>query len=713
MRKITSVLFTIFVSLAVFSTSNAAKLTTDPNTIVKKPALVVEDKRLDQKVTYEAAQKRLHTVTDELSKLTGVTIRSGESSKDWQTRDVPVTIYAKNLPLRLLLHSIAESSHLQLVSYDADKVRCYRIKRDPAQSKALEEYRDKEKQAWLNKTAWEIDVLSKIGNMSDSDYKTIQNDLKDFESQDNQIFHCMAKVAASLSSKDREKLLNGENVALKIADLPAAQAELVKLYYLQSRQVDQLRRELLKAEIAKDGIQNETVAPGKPEDKIDFDKIKLNISGEYGLNAYFSSPGENIQAEPRNGLQYVLNRCGKDTIKSPKWPDVPQSTYSSNLRQLNYPEYTHMPVLQTKLDIDKPNDKQFTTYADGFIALAKTSGFSIVCEDYISQRYNNSDGDGAFGKQIVFGNALDGSISYDGMQWYMDEQNKLIVGSSYDWYENVINLVPEAQIMSLKEKMDTCGAELDDIAFIKCLTDGQYDDWIQQSNIFTSIMQTSYVAKTNNVSQQPSFYREYVDMPYHAQPRQMPFWQLYNSLSPEDKALAKSQTGFPFAKLDPQVAGSIFAEATKDLKKDENDDDIASKVDRSLEMHPELRNEVYDAINKFTEAAIERGEDSQYLDTAPVYEEMLEKHPELKSSIYYPKNPADIAKLSLYIEQKDEGTGIYKYHTYSMSVKGPNYSILIDRNISSFPFYSPARRRQVLQEKTEELLKKRKADTQQ
>ena len=92
--------------------SFADKTTVDPNTVQKPAPAEIADKRLDQKITYESLDKRLHSVLDDLTAMTGVTVRCGDSKNDWQVRDLPLVVCARDLPLGKLLRTIADCTHL-------------------------------------------------------------------------------------------------------------------------------------------------------------------------------------------------------------------------------------------------------------------------------------------------------------------------------------------------------------------------------------------------------------------------------------------------------------------------------------------------------------------------------------------------------------------------------------------------------------------------
>lgn len=113
MARLISLLFTIVVLYTV-PACYAEVIRIDPNTPGAQPTvstehedILAQDKRLDRKVTFDAKRKRVVEILDALSLATGVTLKSGWNSKDWQVRDRKMVIYAQDIPLRDLMVSIA------------------------------------------------------------------------------------------------------------------------------------------------------------------------------------------------------------------------------------------------------------------------------------------------------------------------------------------------------------------------------------------------------------------------------------------------------------------------------------------------------------------------------------------------------------------------------------------------------------------------------
>ncbi len=89
----------------------AQKITVDPNTVKQTEETEEQsqktDLRLAQLVTYEAKRKTVLAILDELSEKTGVAMKAGQNSKDWQVRDRKMCVFAKDLPLAALMSSMA------------------------------------------------------------------------------------------------------------------------------------------------------------------------------------------------------------------------------------------------------------------------------------------------------------------------------------------------------------------------------------------------------------------------------------------------------------------------------------------------------------------------------------------------------------------------------------------------------------------------------
>lgn len=87
----------------------ADKVTVDPNApgaaVSQEP--IDTDAPLAQKVTYEARRQSLVTILADLSKKTGVTLKAGYNSQDWQVRDRRMNVFCRDVPAKDLMQSIS------------------------------------------------------------------------------------------------------------------------------------------------------------------------------------------------------------------------------------------------------------------------------------------------------------------------------------------------------------------------------------------------------------------------------------------------------------------------------------------------------------------------------------------------------------------------------------------------------------------------------
>ncbi len=218
--------------LVLCGSAHTAKLTVDPNTAKPPPAESKPDERLALKVTCQLTGKRLHTVIDELSRVTGVAIRCGKSKDDWQVRDLPLVVCAKDVPLGALLKSIASATHLLLSSYRSeDGAHSYRIWRDASREKQLSDYFEKRKQAGLAKANWEWDAWAALGAVTDSQLQADPPKASGYESKSVTRVREFSKVMASLTPEQKQAVFSGERLRLRVGKLPPAVAAPIESMY--------------------------------------------------------------------------------------------------------------------------------------------------------------------------------------------------------------------------------------------------------------------------------------------------------------------------------------------------------------------------------------------------------------------------------------------------------------------------------------------------
>lgn len=108
----------------------AQKVTVDPNTGAAPADIDGADKRVAQKVSYEAWHKPVKLILADLTKQTGVTLNAGYNKQDWQVRDRRMNVFVKDVTLAELMNSIARVMKFKWsVSHDL-KPPTYRLYAD-------------------------------------------------------------------------------------------------------------------------------------------------------------------------------------------------------------------------------------------------------------------------------------------------------------------------------------------------------------------------------------------------------------------------------------------------------------------------------------------------------------------------------------------------------------------------------------------------------
>ena len=552
MRNLSCVALAVLLScLAAAQPATAQKTTVDPNapgaakTSSSKPGQLV-DERLAQEVTYEAGQERLHTILKDLSDLAGVTIRCGTSTKDWPVRDIPLTICVKKMPLGKLMQAIADTSHtvIKSESQEADEPLRYRFARD---LKTKEEIaaagREVNETRWA-RIGWSWDALVKFGESSISEPKVnmdlfeqmVPPERRDAESEQlregldrAKFIKPLGQILASLGPEWKARVLAGETIVLRAQD--SAQSAVLRDYYWAVWEK-----------------LNSYSSPALPEElptQEDIDKARLligirNTSGPGWMDLYASlfpvklgrgvtTWGASLDASSTR----LIEGLDIPTPPSSERFYQPQIDYQdSKFDFLRSQEDWNQPVLQAKLKLELPEERNELTYGDVLIALSEASGFNIICEDFKSHQQDSYTSIGGLPRaETTLGEVLrllagDRWGTTSGCWWSVNSEDNLIIGWAQGWRWKHQGLIPEKLFASTRKKLNGEGLTLDAAASLMNLTARQFRDWISCSRDM-----------------------EVLDGIFDCKGKVL--WQLYDYLTPEDRALAASAAGLPLSKVDP------------------------------------------------------------------------------------------------------------------------------------------------------------------
>lgn len=496
------------------------------------------DERLLKTISYEGGYQRLHTVADDISKQTGVKIWCGKSLEDWRVRDIPVIVYANDITLIKLLQSIATATHCQLaeVKVDSDKPKTYRIYRTRKMEAELEGTLRAREDANLAVASWAWDTLVSFANMPNSTYSLPDPpanasswEKKRLSAIDMEQIKLVAKILSSLGADDKEKALAGEQITLTIGTNP-------------------LRKQLFSYSAKHRNTRWGESAPASEEDiAASTIIIKINRGDRASTNCGFSFLIYGIPYKVRDNESDISKDCwdtnpvelakALKSIKElnlPPMPDVGSVFRENNdtlgppLKQLMEDDWKTT-LMQAKVNIQVPKEVKEPKRQDVLKELSAKSGFSIVIEDFLSHKditYSCSTTDFSDDSTVASVLRRMDKTNWKRPLWYIDEQTKLLVGRESEWRKSHNNLVPETLLTGIRQKRLTSGAELDDLTPLLRLTREQFDEWVSSTS---------------------DFYNWRVNMSEGEQS----IWQLYDSLTSSEKALAKSEAGLPLTTIDP------------------------------------------------------------------------------------------------------------------------------------------------------------------
>ena len=564
----------LLLTAALVDVAGADKITADPNapgTATPKQDQHQADERLAQKVTYEPGYTRLHNVAEDLNKLTGVGIRAGQNAQDWQVRDIPLVVCVRDLPLGKLLHALADCAHVKLVaettrvvlpgeeehSEQADKPT-YRFYRNKVSETAISAPLEARVQANLALANWAWDTLVAYADMPETPLE-LPPPKNRFTKIDAEQIRLVSKVLASLGPEAKAKALSGEQMTVKTRAAP--QPALLKELF------NYARRKPGYGLLGTGGVSL-PVEPTDQETQNSLLIVHVYETDSRLSNAGFSLYMHGIPVREANSdrqrrlydawgvdplmLARALQSCKNVEIPPP--PPEAESVFeaedvfpSPGFKALKTDDDWDLPLLQSKVTVNVPDEIRFPTRADVLTELAKASGLNIVWEDFVSHKQPfYSRVAVKLGSETTIASVLrklTKGFSSNIMGVYVDEDAELLVGWDSKWRKRHQNLVPEKLLLKIRAKREGEGAELDDMAPLVALTTGQYREWVSDT-------------------------AEYLNLDIHTNigPENKWMWRLYDSLSPEDKYWAQSEAGLPLGKFDPAWLSEFFLQERKQAR---------------------------------------------------------------------------------------------------------------------------------------------------
>ena len=516
-----------FVLLALLTCIvKAPVFATDPSPAQVAAKALATDPRLDKLVTYEAKQRRLHTIASELSSQTGVTIRSGRSEQDWQVRDIPVTICVKDLNLGILLDSLTMVAHLQLsresIRADDGKTKTiYRLWRDSKMRKAIEDYTAQKAEAALKTESWAWDTLARVGASGAEPDKQDPKRLG-YGQATPQMMRAMGRLISALGTDAKERVFGGDLVTVtpkSLTDpslLSQLHAEAFKTQSLYGTDISYKPEEAQQVSVSFEVSRSDPAAPAV--------LMRLEINDR---TVWIGAP-----RDAASDAQEFYGRNVKIAPRPARYqsPQILTSDYAGFVR-IDSETLADFSPLITKVEVAVPNED--IDLAGYLCALANASGINIVVADYVSHTaLNKKFPGGKVSPRAALAQVNKDTLGIENYHtWMIDRQHKLAIAEATSWLQRHFHLVPASVVDTLTAKANGDGVMLDDIVG---LTDYNYDqlhEWFTRSKSLSGLEASNFLGSC---------------------------WALYAALSSEDKARAKMPAGVPLSQVDPLVGVKII-----------------------------------------------------------------------------------------------------------------------------------------------------------
>ncbi|MGQ9764413.1 MAG: hypothetical protein ACUVRS_07515 [Armatimonadota bacterium] len=494
MRKVAFILL-----LSIFGTGLVladGKITVDPNlpgasSIQKKNTEA--DARLDQKVTYEAKQKTVSEILEDLTKQTGVILKAGQNSKDWESRDVKMCIFAKDLPLRKLMNSMARVMNFRWTREGKEGEYVYRFYMSERTKREAEERRireEEEKQKWLTeKRRRALESYLAAASMSPAELEKLKTE--------NPFLYALAKAETlqpltgllSETPSAMDAIMTGQYLAVPATTLtPEGQNLLIK-------SIQNFRR------FANKLGGTERPLPDDIASKIDQAKININMNLEelgnipgigFLLGMIIISVGDETEIIPMiDPNSSIAKSTGNALIKTEEGIPIEEALkpLESEIDKLIQreefqtgepePKHPDEPALHEKYKL-KLDNKLVEVMAE----LSKVTGFSIVSDSYFVtlatvrlMRNKHED------EERELKDILDTLAECYGYNW--EKHGEVLEFRDKKWYQKRAALIPQDWIKAWREKLKKTGTlEIDDLTQIASLSPEQLRENIASEEVF-------------------------------------------------------------------------------------------------------------------------------------------------------------------------------------------------------------------------------------
>jgi hypothetical protein len=478
------------------------KVTADPNAsaaVVAKPDEdMATDARLSQKVTLSESRKCASVILEDLTKLTGVTFKTGVNNNDWQVRDRKMNLFVKDVPLAQVMNSI---SHVMKFKWerkgDAGKwqYRLYMDRRtllDADAQRLREDERLRDKASAKRKAG--LDDYMNADNLSPVDRAKLK------ETDPLMYLFATTGIAGSIGQMFREVPALNEAMAtggeISIAGKDMSQQGKAGLSRLLSSIINLVRKMKPNEQSIPDSIDPNLVTV---ELNRDLDRQSGGLPQGLLLAMFNVKLGENDKANlplmnPDSAIGHALGnaliKCADGQVKAEDLDKTIQSDIQAAalkdieaLRQdWGEPEVQHPddPALKTKMKLAPEGDR----FADIQKALADASSFAVISDSFGKMQ----DGGmlGFVKDENELGTMLDKLCGLALYNW--EKRTSVIEFRDREWFRKRSAQIPEATLEVWRQAFIKTGTlDLGDLGQMARLDVAQYNQNVGEDEVLGSV----------------------------------------------------------------------------------------------------------------------------------------------------------------------------------------------------------------------------------
>ncbi len=195
------------------------------------------DTRMATEVSYEGFGVRLSTVVSAIARQAGVSVSCGSSKNDWRTRDFPVTLRVKDVPVGTVLRGLAHAAHCVLVSQPGDNGRLYSIRQDPDVFSSLDERWGATENHARDMARWYWETTARLKDVPDSaaNVKGYEYGGAEYAATNLGLFKRLSAALAALGPDYMNRVLACGGFEVSSENAPAAASDAIRELMRQVR----------------------------------------------------------------------------------------------------------------------------------------------------------------------------------------------------------------------------------------------------------------------------------------------------------------------------------------------------------------------------------------------------------------------------------------------------------------------------------------------